>query len=137
VPENCVDEYFLKQRTLAFSHRGQPYREGMPSDRSSLQSLKNLISEIDLIVSTTDPLPENRTPRCRELLRAALALTDDLLSQTKLTPAAIMGQENLRAGYCVHFAYYNFCRIHKTRRGTRTMESDLTDHVWELAELLG
>jgi hypothetical protein len=65
----------------------------MPSDRSSIQALKNLISEIDLVISTTAPLPENRTPRCRELLRSALALTDDLLSQTKMTPAAIMGHK--------------------------------------------
>jgi hypothetical protein len=29
-----------------------------------------------------------------------------------------------------------FCRIHKSLRVTPAMESNLTDHVWELAELL-
>ena len=65
----------------------------MPSDRASIQALKNIISEVDLLISTTEPLPQKRTPRCRELLRAALSLADDLLNQSKLTPAAIMGRK--------------------------------------------
>jgi hypothetical protein len=52
----------------------------MASHRTELGTLKKLLSEADLILSTTD-LPQNRTARCRELLRTALALTDDLLSQ--------------------------------------------------------
>jgi hypothetical protein len=50
----------------------------------SIQALKNLISETDLLLSTTIPLRENRTSRCRELLRVALALTDDL----RMTPCS-------------------------------------------------
>ena len=65
----------------------------MPSDQKSLKALRNLLTEIDLLISTTNPLPENRTARCRELLRAALALTDDLLKQTKMTPAAVLGRK--------------------------------------------
>lgn len=68
----------------------------MPSDRSSLQTLKRLISEVDLILETTAPLPENRTARSRELLRTALALTDDILTQNSKSgksPAAILGSK--------------------------------------------
>ena len=50
----------------------------MATDRASLQVLKNMLEEIDLLISTTEPLPEGRTPRCQELLKAALALVDDL-----------------------------------------------------------
>ena len=75
-----------KQRTLArgpiWLHTGS-----MPSDRDPLHCLKNLISEVDLILETTPPLPQNRTGRSRDLLRAALALTDDLISLSKM-PAA-------------------------------------------------
>ena len=38
--------------------------------------------------------------------------------------------------YCLHFAYYNFCRIHRSIRVTPAMEAGITDHVWELRELL-
>lgn len=34
------------------------------------------------------------------------------------------------------FAYYNFCRIHKSLHVTPAMEAGITDRVWDLAELL-
>jgi len=55
----------------------------MPLDRSSLDALKNIISEVDLILETTPDLPQNRTGRSRELLRTALAITDDLISENR------------------------------------------------------
>jgi hypothetical protein len=58
------------------------------SNRKELAALKNLLSEADLILSTTE-LPQNRTARCRELLGAALTIADDLLSQSKTSVAAI------------------------------------------------
>lgn len=65
----------------------------MPSDRSSLEALRNLIAETDLILETTPELPQNRTACCRENLRGAVALIDDLLKQQRMTPAAIMGRK--------------------------------------------
>jgi hypothetical protein len=59
------------------------------SGATELRALKNLISEVDLILSTT-ALPQNRTARSRELLRAALALTDDLIRQTTTSKAAAL-----------------------------------------------
>ncbi len=92
----------------------------MPSDRSSLKALKNIICEVDLILETT-PLPENRTARSRELLRAALALTDDLLKQDRMTPAAIMGHKGgsatARKLGSEHFR--ELAAMRKTRAGGR------------------
>jgi hypothetical protein len=34
------------------------------------------------------------------------------------------------------YACYNFWRIHRTIRVTPAMEAGITDHVWDLAELL-
>jgi IS1 family transposase len=36
----------------------------------------------------------------------------------------------------LHFAYYNFCKIHQTLRVTPAMEAGLTDHVWGVDELV-
>lgn len=55
---------------------------------------------------------------------------------TRLTNAFSKKWENLWAAYCLHFAYYNFCRLHKTIRVTPAMEAGIADHVWELSELL-
>lgn len=71
----------------------RPHHRSMPVDRSSIQALRNLISETDLILETTPELPQNRTARCRENLKAALALADDLLKQTRMTVASLMGRK--------------------------------------------
>jgi len=44
--------------------------------------------------------------------------------------------ENLWAALCLHFAWYNFCRIHRTIRVTPAMEAGITDRVWEIERLL-
>jgi hypothetical protein len=59
------------------------------SNGDSIEALKNMLSEVDLILSMTEPLPQSRTPRCRELLSAALALADDLGKQS----ASAMGHK--------------------------------------------
>jgi len=44
--------------------------------------------------------------------------------------------DNLWYALCLHFAYYNFWRIHSSLRVTPAMESNLADHIWTIAELL-
>lgn len=55
---------------------------------------------------------------------------------TRLTNAFSKKWENLRAALALHFAYYNFCRIHKTIRCTPAMEAGITKSVWTLKDLL-
>ena len=55
---------------------------------------------------------------------------------TRLTYAFSKKWENLRAALALHFAYYNFCRIHGTLRVTPAMEAGITDHIWNLNELI-
>lgn len=54
----------------------------------------------------------------------------------RLTLAFSKKLENLKAAVALNFAYYNFCRIHATLRITPAMKAKITDHVWELNELL-
>ena len=65
----------------------------MATDRRSIEALKNLIAEADLILETAPPLPQNRTAAARENLRTALALADDLLKHGSMTAAAVLGHE--------------------------------------------
>src|SRR5580704_8257345 len=37
---------------------------------------------------------------------------------------------HLKAACALHFAWYNFCRIHSSLRETPAMAAGLTDHVW-------
>jgi len=63
------------------------------AQRTSLNALRNLIVQAERIVSTT-PMPERRSERAAELLRAAIALTDDILL---VPPAAILGAKGGKA----------------------------------------
>ena len=50
-----------------------------PADRDALTALRKIIAEVDSLISTSEPMPEDRTPRCRELLQLALMLTEGLM----------------------------------------------------------
>jgi hypothetical protein len=70
VSETCVDA------CLSWS---TAYPTGSHANRPRiLEALQTILDEIEMLISTTTPLPENRTTRCLELLRAAKALTNDL-----------------------------------------------------------
>lgn len=68
--------------------------------------------------------------------RQNLTIRMQMRRLTRLTNAFSKKWDNLWSAYCLHFAYYNFCRIHRSIRVTPAMESKLTDHVWDLKELL-
>ncbi len=55
---------------------------------------------------------------------------------TRLTNAYSKRLEHLRAAVALHFAVYNFCRVHMTLKVTPAMEAGLTDHVWSVEELI-
>ena len=55
---------------------------------------------------------------------------------TRLTNGFSKKWSNLHAALALHFAWYNFVRIHQTLRITPAMEAGITDRVWELGELL-
>jgi len=55
---------------------------------------------------------------------------------TRLTNGFSKKRENLKAALALHFAYYNFCRIHLSLRCTPAMEAGITKNVWAIRDLL-
>jgi hypothetical protein len=54
-----------------------------------------------------------------------------------LTYAFSKKWENLDAALALHFGFYNFCRRHGSLKGrTPAMAAGITDHVWDMEELL-
>jgi len=56
---------------------------------------------------------------------------------TRLTNAFSKKVENLTAAVSLHFAFYNFCRVHKSLGTTPAVAAGITDHVWTLNDLIG
>jgi IS1 family transposase len=55
---------------------------------------------------------------------------------TRLTNAFSKKWTNLKAALALHFAFYNFCRLHSTIRCTPAMAAGITKSVWTLKDLL-
>ncbi len=55
---------------------------------------------------------------------------------TRLTNAFSKKLENHEHAIALHFMHYNFCRIHQTLRVTPAMAAGLTDHVWEVSDIV-
>jgi len=55
---------------------------------------------------------------------------------TRLTNAFSKKVDNLAYNVALYFMYYNFCRVHQTLRVTPAMEAGVSNHVWEVEEIL-
>ena len=68
--------------------------------------------------------------------RQNLTMRMQIRRLTRLTNGFSKTLDGHRAAIALHFAYYNWCRIHGSLRVTPAMEAQITDHVWSLEELL-
>jgi len=44
--------------------------------------------------------------------------------------------EDLKAAVALHFAHYNFVRVHSSLRVTPAMEAGVTNRLWSIGDLL-
>jgi hypothetical protein len=81
-----------------------------------------------------DPDPERICTSHVE--RQNLTIRMSMRRMARLTNAFSKKWENLQAAYALHFAYYNFCRVHSTLKVTPAMAAGITDHRWSIRELI-
>ena len=89
---------------------------------------------VDVEVVPRAGMPDYERICTSHIERQNLTMRMQIRRLTRLTNAFSKKWENLRAAIALHFAYYNFCRVHSSLRVTPAMEAGLTDHVWELRE---
>lgn len=68
--------------------------------------------------------------------RSNLSMRMGMRRFTRLTNGFSKKLENHGHMVALYFMHYNYCRVHKTLRVTPAMEAGLTDHVWEIEELI-
>lgn len=84
------------------------------------------IVEVIAKVRDGDPDPERQNLTMRMQMRRF----------TRLTNAFSKRLQSLKAACALHFAHYNFCRVHSSLRVTPAMAAGLTDSVWNLDRLI-
>lgn len=115
------------QLVKLFGDYGQ---ERGPDARYSPSGLTEVISKV------IDGNPAESHISTSFVERQNLTMRQAIRRFTRLTNAFSKKLSHLRAAVALHFAFYNFCRVHSTLRVTPAMEAGLTDHVWDITELL-
>jgi IS1 family transposase/transposase-like protein len=92
------------------------------------------VSKTEVVPVMGQPDPERICTSIVE--RSNLSTRMSVRRFTRLTNAFSKKWENHWAAIACWFAFYNFCRIHKTLRVTPAMAAGIADHVWSVRELL-
>jgi IS1 family transposase len=80
--------------------------------------------------------PNPRLISTSHIERQNLTIRMQLRRFTRLTNAFSKKLVNLKAACALHFAHYNFCRVHSSLRVTPAMAAGVTERVRELEELV-
>jgi IS1 family transposase len=91
---------------------------------------------VEVISKIRDGRPDPAHISTSHVERQNLTMRMAIRRFTRLTNAFSKKLDNLKAACALHFAYYNFCRVHQTLRVTPAMEAGVSDHIWTIAELL-
>ena len=87
------------------------------------------------------PIPIMGSPQLRHIStsyveRQNLTIRMQLRRFTRLTNAFSKKLAHLKATLALHFAHYNFIRIHQTLRVTPAMQSGLASYAWDIRDLI-
>lgn len=92
------------------------------------------------VVKTEKTVIEGRPDQSRIstslIERQNLTMRMSMRRFTRLTNAFSKKVENLNAAVALHFAHYNFVRLHKSLRTSPAMAAGVSDRLWSLEELV-
>jgi|SRR5438477_2734149 len=115
-------DYAMLVKVYGSANDGTPYSPGE-------------VVDIRTIPITGNPHPASISTSHIE--RQNLTMRMQLRRFTRLTNAFSKKLENLKAACALHFAHYNFCRVHSSLRVTPAMAAGIANEVWPLDALLG
>ena len=103
-----------------------------PEAEKRYSPAKCIGAEIAQIVGNPDPADISTS----YVERQNLTMRMSMRRFTRLTNGFSKKIENLSAAIALHFMHYNFCRIHASLRVTPAMAAKVTDHLWEIDEII-
>lgn len=106
---------------------------GAPSEGEGRYSPAEVVDSVPTILAGN---PVRSRICTSHIERVNLSIRMGMRRMTRLTNAFSKKWENLEAAYALFFAYYNFCRVHKTLRVTPAMESGIADRVWSIQDVV-
>ena len=80
--------------------------------------------------------PDKRSISTSYIERQNLTMRMQMRRLTRLTNGFSKKLVNLKAALALHFAWYNFGRIHQTLKVTPAMEAGIADHLWGWEDIM-
>jgi IS1 family transposase len=111
------------------------YASGKKPDTASARYSPPKMTSMKAAVISGDP--EKRHISTSYVERQNLTMRMHMRRFTRLTNGFSKKVEMHGHSVALHFMYYNFCKIHQTLRVTPAMQAGLSDHAWEISELIG
>jgi IS1 family transposase len=99
---------------------------GEPQEAEKRYSPAEIVNALPIPVSGNPKLSLISTSHIE---RQNLTMRMQLRRFTRLTNAFSKKLSHLKAACALHFAWYNFCRVHSSLRVTPAMEAGIADHV--------
>jgi IS1 family transposase len=91
---------------------------------------------MEVISRTISGVPDPRHVSTSFIERQNLTIRMQMRRFTRLTNAFSKKLENLKAACALHFAHYNFVRVHSSLRVTPAMAAGVTTEIWSLERLI-
>ena len=107
---------------------------GAPSDAEMRRYSPAKCIGADMKTVSGDPDPNHVSTSYVE--RHNLTMRMSMRRFTRLTNGFSKKVQNHAAMVAVYAVHYNFARVHKTLRVTPAMEAGLSDHIWNLEEIV-
>ena len=126
---DCIEETF--GANVDYAQIQKVYQDA-PELRGRYSPGKFVESIIKVIIGTPDEADISTSYVERHNLTMRMAMR----RFTRLTNAFSKTVVSLKAAVSLYFAHYNFVRIHRSTRTTPAMAAGVTDHVWDIDELL-
>jgi IS1 family transposase len=107
---------------------------GAPTDEETRRYSPAKCIGTDMKTIIGDPDPDHVSTSYVE--RQNLTMRMSMRRFTRLTNGFSKKVENHAHAVALHYMHYNFCRIHQSLRVTPAMEAGLSDHVWNVEDLV-
>ncbi len=123
----AIEEHFGSD--VDFAQLMKIYKSAKPSTEGYLPS--RFMEAVSKPISGN---PEKDHVSTSYVERQNLTMRMHIRRLTRLTNAFSKKLANLKAAIALHFAFYNFCRIHNSLRVTPAMAAGITKTVWTIAD---
>ena len=134
----CAATEFIKDLAGRLANRVQLTTDGHKAYIQAVEEAFGYHIDYAMLVKLygSSPDAEKRYSPAQCIGAQNLTMRMSMRRFTRLTNGFLKKVENHAYAVSLFVMYYNFCRIHQTLRVTPAMAAGVTDHVWDISDII-